>query len=279
MTTFAIAAALLLATVVVLLLLPLWRATRAPAAPPIQRSVNLAILRDQLAEIEREQAEGTLTPSEYEETKSELQRRLLEEVGPVGEVAPAVRSQPARRTAVVLLFVIPLAAIAGYALLGTPRALDPAQTAPQPKMTAEQIAAMVDRLSARLQSNPDDMAGWLMLARSYKALGRYDEAVAAFAKAEKAIGDDPDQLASYAEALAMANRRGLAGKPRQLVERALQIDPRHGLALFLAGAAAMEAGDSAQAIARWESLLEQVEPGSEIDQLLRGNIDKLRQGR
>jgi cytochrome c-type biogenesis protein CcmH len=279
MTTFAIAAALLLATVVVLLLLPLWRGTRAPAAPPVQRSVNLAILRDQLAEIEREHAEGTLTPGEYDETKSELQRRLLDEVGPGGSEAAAVRSQPARRTAIVLLVLIPLAAIAGYALLGTPRALDPAQTAPQPKMTAEQVAAMVDRLSARLQANPDDMAGWLMLARSYKALGRYDEAVAAFGKAEKAIGDDPDQLASYAEALAMANRRGLAGKPRQLVERALQIDPRHGLALFLAGAAAMEAGDNAQAIARWESLLQQVEPGSEIDQLLRGNIDKLRQGR
>ena len=118
-----------------------------------------------------------------------------------------------------------------------------------------------------------------MLARSYKSMGRYDEAVEAFAKTEKAINDDPDQLASYAETIAMANGKGFSGKAVQLVERALKVDPKHGHSLFLAGAAAMEAGQNKKGIAYWEALLPQVEPGSDIDQMLRGGIEKMKAGK
>jgi len=77
----------------------------------------------------------------------------------------------------------------------------------------------------------------------------------------------------------MAGGKGLKGKPSQLVERALKIDPQHPHALFLAGAAAMDAGDNKKGIAYWEALLPQVEPGSEIDQMLRGGIDKMKQAK
>jgi cytochrome c-type biogenesis protein CcmH len=145
-------------------------------------------------------------------------------------------------------------------------------------MSPEQINAMVAKLAERMQANPDDMQGWLMLARSYKTMGRYEDAAAAYGKAEKVIDDDPELLASYAETLAMASGKGLKGKPAQLIARALKLDPKQPHALFLAGAAAMEAGDKKQGIAYWEALLPQVEPGSEIDQLLRSGIDKMKQG-
>ena len=108
-------------------------------------------------------------------------------------------------------------------------------------------------------------------------MGRYDEAAEAYAKAEKPLADDPELLSSYAETIAMANGKGLKGKPSELIERALKIDPQYPHALFLAGAAAMEAGDNKKGIAYWEALLPQVEPGSEIDQMLRGGIDKMKQ--
>ena len=146
-------------------------------------------------------------------------------------------------------------------------------------MTAEQISGMVARLAERMQANPDDMQGWLMLARSYKTMGRYEEAAAAYAKAEKVIDDDPELLASYAETIAMASGNGLKGKPSQLIARALKIDPQHPHSLFLAGAAAMGAGDNRKGIAYWEALLPQVEPGSELDQMLRSGIDKMKQGK
>jgi cytochrome c-type biogenesis protein CcmH len=93
------------------------------------------------------------------------------------------------------------------------------------------------------------------------------------------VDKDPDLLASYAETLAMAGDKGLQGKPRQLVEKALKLDPKHPHSLFLAGAAAMEAGENKKGIAYWEALLPEVEPGSEIDLMLRSGITKMKEAK
>ncbi|MCK6411591.1 MAG: c-type cytochrome biogenesis protein CcmI [Azonexus sp.] len=276
MTQFALFAALLLAVVLAFLLPPLWLGLRRqPAAD--RKATNLAIFRDQLAELEREQAEGTLAEADFAQARSELQKRLLEEVDRGEEENQTVSHAPTRKTALVLLIALPLLAVGGYTLLGNPRALDPTQTLAQAKLSPEEIDAMVEKLAAKVAANPDDMQGWLMLARSYKVLGRYQEAIKAYARAEKEVLKEPDLLASYAETIAMAGgNQGLQGKPAELVEKALKIDPKHGHSLFLAGAAAMERGDRKAAIGYWEALLPQVEPGSEIDQMLRSGIDKMK---
>ena len=279
MTQFAIFATLLLVVVAAFLLPPLWLGLRQNDQKAGRKEANLAIFRDQLAELEREQKEGTLADGDFEQARRELQRRLLEEVAPDAGDTPKVARGPSRKMAIVLLLLLPVLAVSGYAILGNPKALDPAQTAAPPRMTAEQISGMVSKLAERMKANPDDMQGWLMLARSYKTMGRYEEAAEAYGKAEKVITDDPELLASYAETLAMANGKGLDGKPKQLIERALKLDPQHPHSLFLAGAAAMEAGDNRKGIAYWEALLPQVEPGSEIDQMLRSGIDKMKQGK
>lgn len=281
MTLFAIFAALLLALVAAFILPPLWLGIRSNDQMANRKAANLAIFRDQLAELERENNAGTLAESEYESARLELQRRLLEEVEPEAAAAlatPAIAGS-SRKTAVALLVLMPILALIGYALLGNTKALDPTQTAAPPQMTAEQIDGMVAKLAERMQANPDDMKGWLMLARSYKTMGRYEEAAQAYGKAEKLVNEDPDLLASYAETLAMANGKGLQGKPRELALRALKLDAKHPHSLFLAGAAALEAGDNKQGIAYWETLLPDVEPGSEIDQMLRSGIEKMKQGK
>lgn len=279
MTLFFIFALLLVAVAIALIVPPLWRGHRTAAAEADRKTANLAIFRDQLNELASEKAEGSLADADYEQAHSELQRRLLEDVEPAdGDSQPASHA-PNRKLAVALALALPILGLLAYGQLGDPRALDPAQTVAQPKMTPDQIYAMVDQLAEKMKANPDDMKGWLMLGRSYKTLGRYPEAVAAYAKAETLIDQDPDLLANYAETVAMANDNMLAGKPVQLVEKALKLDPKHGHSLFLGGAAAMEAGDSKKAIAYWEALLPQVEPGSEIDQMLRGSIDKMKAGK
>jgi len=278
MTQFAIYATLLIVVAAAFLLPPLWLGRRRNDAKASRKEANLAVFRDQLSELEREKTEGTLADADFDQARRELQRRLLEEVAPDAEDAGQAACGPSRKTAVALLVLLPILALLAYGILGNPKALDPAQTAAAPKMTAEQLNAMVTKLAERMQANPDDMRGWLMLARSYKAMGRYEDAVAAYAKAEKIIDDDPELLASYAETIAMASGNGLAGKPSELIARALKIDPKHPHSLFLAGAAAMEAGDNRKGIAYWEALLPLVEPGSEIDQLLRSGIDKMKAG-
>jgi cytochrome c-type biogenesis protein CcmH len=279
MTQFAIFATLLIVVVAAFILPPLWLGLRSKSKAD-RKEANLAIFRDQLAELSREKAEGSLAEADFEQAKQELQRRLLDEIEPAAEdgIAP-VATGPSRKTAVAILLLLPILGLLGYGILGNPKALDPTQTAAPPQMTPEKINEMVASLAAKLKANPDNIQGWLMLARSYKSMGRYDEAVEAFVKAEKAISDDPDQLASYAETIAMANGKGFSGKAVQLVERALKVDPKHGHSLFLAGAAAMEAGQNKKGIAYWEALLPQVEPGSDIDQMLRGGIEKMKAGK
>ena len=279
MTTFAIYAALLILVVAAFILPPLWLGLRPSHKKTNRKEANLAIFRDQLTELEREKTEGTLVDSDFEQAKRELQRRLLEEVEPEAEaatLATAIHS-PSRKMAIAILVLMPLLALFGYNQLGNPKALDPTQLVAPPQMTQEQISGMVAKLAERMKANPDDLKGWLMLARSYKTMGRFAEAAEAYGKAEKLVNEDPDLLANYAETLAMANGKGLKGKPRQLVERALKLDPKHPHSLFLAGAAAMEAGDNKTGIAYWEALLPEVEPDSEIDQMLRSGIAKMKE--
>jgi cytochrome c-type biogenesis protein CcmH len=280
MNQFAVIAILLIVAVSAFILPPLWLGLRPTTSKADRKEANLGIFRDQLAELAREKAEGTLAEADFEQARHELQRRLLEEVEPATADATASATYgPSRKTAIVILVLLPILGLAGYGILGNPKALDPMQAAAPQQMTPEKINEMVSSLAEKLKANPDDTQGWLMLARSYKSLGRYNEAVQAYAKVEKAINDDPDQLASYAEAIAMANGMGIKGKAVQLVERALKIDPNHAHSMFLAGAAAMEAGDNKKGLSYWEPLLPQVEPGSDIEQMLRSGIEKMKAGK
>lgn len=278
MTLFFLFALLLVAVSAALIVPPLWRGHRA-AAEADRKAANLAIFRDQLAELASEKAEGSLADADYEQARSELQRRLLEDVEPADSDSLPASHAPSRKLAIALALALPVLGLLAYGQLGDPRALDPEQTVAKPQMTPDQIYAMVEQLAEKMKANPDDMKGWVMLGRSYKTLGRYPEAAAAYAKAEKLIDGDPDLLANYAETIAMANGNQLGGKPTQLLEKALKLNPQHGHSLFLAGAAAMEAGDKKKAIAYWEALLPQVEPDSEIDQMLRGGIEKMKAGK
>ncbi|MBL8373478.1 c-type cytochrome biogenesis protein CcmI, partial [Accumulibacter sp.] len=122
MSAFIIVAALLVVAIIAILLPPLWRLPE-PVGSGDRREANLAIFRDQLAELEREREEGSLAEADFVQAQAELQRRLLDEVEP--QSAPAARTQGGRKTALALLLIIPLATAAGYLLLGEPRALDP----------------------------------------------------------------------------------------------------------------------------------------------------------
>lgn len=272
---FAIFATLLVIVVAAFLLPPLWLARKPATTPADRRAANLAIFRDQLAELEREKAEGELADADFEQAKRELQHRLLAEVQPDTQEAASLR--PSRKAAMALLVLVPVLSVVGYTILGNPRALEPALTAPRTEVTPQQIEGMVAKLADRLKANPDDMQGWIMLGRSYKAMGRYAEAAEAYGKAEKIVVQDPGLATDYAEALAMSNQNRMLGKPKELIDQALKLDPEHPQALLLAGVAAMQTGKRAEAAAYWEKLLPMVEPGSEMESVLKNSIAKLRQ--
>lgn len=279
MTLFLIASVLLIVLAVVIVCRPLFRQPPSSTETPEHNDLTLVILRDQQRELEQERAQGALSEEAYASAHAELQRRLLEEIAhteTVDRPASSTIENRAKHTAMVLIILIPMISVLGYALVGNPAGLNPEQVAPQQQITPEKIAAMVDRLAEHMKNNPDDMEGWLRLAQAYKVMGRYEEAAAAFSKAEKMVSQNAGLLAAYAESIAMSSQTGLKGKPAQLIARALQIDPENPHALLLAGAAAMENNNPKMAVSIWEKLLPMVEPGSELEQMLKTSIERIR---
>ena len=141
-----------------------------------------------------------------------------------------------------------------------------------PRTGREQIAAMVDKLAARMKERPDDVEGWTMLARSYTVLGRYAEAVPAYARATELQPQNASLLADYADAVAATRRTANNPESIALIERALAIDPGHPKALALAGTVDYDRGDYARAIGRWQAILERVPAESEFGQQIAGSI-------
>ena len=131
---------------------------------------------------------------------------------------------------------------------------------------------MVEGLAKKLESDPDNLQGWAMLARSYKMLGRNAEAEQAFVRAGVFLDNDAQLLAIYAE-LAASNANGdFGGKPTQLIEKALRVDPTNAMAQWLAGAAAFRSNQFDAAIRIWERLTPQVEPDSEDSRMLQESL-------
>lgn len=270
MTTFLIAAALVLAASLALLSRPWWRRQRTDTDS--RRALNTAIYRDQLAEIEKDRASGELNEADYQEARAELQRRLLDDASEM-DVALSTATRP-KRTLIVLLVALPLAAAGLYAWLGNPAALD--QMARR-DFSAADIEKMVAGLAAKLEKEPGNLEGWVMLARSYKAMGKLDEAERAFEKAMPLVEQNPHLLGAFADLLAMKAGGKLEGRPEQLIAQALKLDPNDLQTLWLAGTAAFNRNDYATAVKHWERALQQVPPESEDGQMLAGIIAEARQ--
>lgn len=151
----------------------------------------------------------------------------------------------------------------GYYAMGSWRTQQSiVETAANPEVAqAQMIQGMVDRLAARLKDNPDDVEGWRKLGRSYSVLGRYAESAAAYAQASAlAQHNDLELLLSEAESLAMGNERRFDGRPKELLNRALQLSPDDPRALWFSGLAAAQSLDYKAAARHWRRLLKQPLP-------------------
>ncbi|HJV83433.1 c-type cytochrome biogenesis protein CcmI [Noviherbaspirillum sp.] len=276
MTAFLIGAALLMATALAFVLTPLLRKERVTTDHIQRDQLNLAVLRDQLRELDTDLEGGLIEPLAYESARHELERRVAEEVRP--DVSVHTSGASKRWTAILVGVAVPALAVAIYLLVGTPAALDPAKVAAASEnsheLTDEQIQGMVAKLAERLKSDPNNIEGWNMLARSYAAMGRYPEASEAFAHLAKLVPDDAAMLTDYADTLAMAANRSLQGEPEKLIERALSIDPKNVKALALAGSAAFERKDYAHAVTSWQKILDLVPRDSDIARSVLGSINE-----
>lgn len=160
-----------------------------------RQAANIAIYRDQIAELDRDLRDDTLSKEQYESSKQELQKRMLQDVSENTDAASVIpNSQHGVVASIIVALTIPLAAIYLYMVIGDTRGLLPQSqlaNAAQFEQNGDEggtpsghseINSMVDSLAARLKENPEDVEGWVMLGRSYAIMERFADASAVYDK-------------------------------------------------------------------------------------------------
>ena len=281
----------MVATALYFVLPPALQAAASPASEDsARREANIAVYRDQLSELEDDLRNGIVSQEQYAQDRDDIERRLLEDTATEKAARkPTPVSADARKYSYMVAIGLGLVAVIFYLGVGKPDSITAAPTptitstpaAPQAESgemggerTQAQIEANVATLANRLTSNPSDAQGWTMLARSYSSLGRFGEAAGAYARVTELTPSDADLWAEYAFSVAMASERKLAGKPMELVDRALKIDPNNAKALELAASAAYEAKNYQKAIDYWQRVLNQVPPTSEVAQAIQSRMEE-----
>ncbi len=255
-----ISAALFIAFIIMTVfavLLVLWPLSRARTLHS-EREADLAVYRDQLAEIERDKESGRLALAEAEAARAEVARRLIAADTAKGqaEVSEAKGALFRRRAAaVVALFVVPLMGVGVYVVLGAPHVpgapLAERLAAPPDR---DDIAIMVRKVEDHLQQNPDDAQGYALLAPIYLRLQRPEDAGKAYAQIIRILGPSGERLSAMGEAMVAANSGIVSNEATRIFREAVKMDPQEVRAQYFLGVAAEQDGRPADALEIWSVL-------------------------
>ena len=267
--------------VAALLVWPLWR-PKTPAAT--RADFDLAVFRDQLAEIARDAERGLLQPEQAEAARLEVERRIL---AVASEAERRTAHQPAGRKIVLAAAIgAPAAAALFYLFVGSPGIPDyPLVSRPDARQSAAgasaeahlraqipDLDAAIVRLEERLRREPDDQQGWLMLGRTYMTLEKYAEAAAAFARAHT-LDRDPQTAIEEVEAMIMASNSAVSPFALKVLAEVLEQNPREPKARYYLGVGLAQAGDFKGAAQEWTDLLALAPADAEWAPMVREQIE------
>ena len=248
-----VAMAVLAAAASLSVLAPLYRARRAGAAPA---AAEMSISRDQLDEIDRDLDRGLIAPAEASAARTEIARRLIQADGR-GAAVDRPEGEWRRRGATLFAIAgVPVLAVGLYLFLGSPDIPDtPLSARPAAPTDGQDIAVLVARVEAHLATDPDDAGGWEVLAPVYVRLGRYDDAVRAYANVLRIRGSDAEREADLGEAIVRANQGTVTGDARAAFERVRALDPEAVQPRFYLALALAQDGRRAEAAAALKALI------------------------
>ena len=269
MTSFLIPAFLLLVLVLVLLLRPFIFPAKRKATS--RRQMNAVIYREELDKLEAEHTAGIISSTDYEIAHAEMRQRLFQDT--IEEDDQEVAGST-KKTAIGLSIFIVLLSSALYFSLGDVVRI--AQKNAEKPVTQEGVEKMVAEFAIKMEKDPSNLKGWAMLARSYRILGRNEDAAKAYARAGNFIDTDPQLLADYADVLATNANGSFVGKPLQLINQALKLDPNNLMALWLSGTAFYNANNYKAAVQTWEKLAKQIPPDTDEARAIQGSIAEAR---
>jgi cytochrome c-type biogenesis protein CcmH len=262
MMTLWFSFALMTAAVMFSVLWPLRRAQRELGA-----GSDLAVYRDQLAEIKRDRRSGLIGEAEAKAAHVEVSRRLLA-AADVAEArsanSPATDSRHRRRlAALITVAALPIGTFALYLLVGSPN--EPAQPLAarlNTPMEKHSLPVLVAKVEDHLAQNPQDGRGWQLLAPIYMRMGRFDDAIKAWRNTLRLVGETADGQADLGEALVGAANGVVTAEAASAFDRALALDAHNAKALFFTGLSAEQDGKRERAAAIWRDLLHNAPAGA-----------------
>lgn len=284
MTIFWILAAGLMGLAMVFVAWPLLRPDRALQAPE-QDELNLQVFDQRLRELDADRAGGFLDQSQYAAARRDLERDLLHDLQGDGAPASRAASSGGRWLAVVLAVAVPAAALSLYLELGEREMIGRVQgiaagggepVAGSGGGDLPPIEVLVARLEERLREDPDNLDGWLMLGRTYFMMRRPEPALEAVAKAYALAPERSDVKLAYAEAIAANSNNSLEGRPAELIEQVLALEPENPSARWLAGMLYYQRGQFTAAATAWQRLLEEMDPNAAEVEDVRAMITEAR---
>ena len=276
MTLFILIAVFMTVVAVLLIVIPFRKNNINPEKISLEQDENIAILRNQLRQFELDCQEGRISQEQLQESRLDIEKRLLQEERAIAADQLVLNGEQHQRnkkwSTIFIASTLPIGAIVLYLFVGSPLALYlPEANQGQPQLTQQDIEGMVERLAQRLEKDPNNAEGWQMLGRSYAALQRMPEALAAYKKALALNPNNAPLLVDYADLLAFENK-SIKGEPIRLVQKALQIDPNNLKGLALAGTASFETGDYKKAEEYWSKAKGLVPADSEFARGMDENI-------
>jgi cytochrome c-type biogenesis protein CcmH len=243
----------------------IWPLARRAGGPP--SGSDVAVYRDQLAEIERDLAAGLVGKTEAEAARVEISRRLLAASDAAQAALPAGNAVSAawrrRAVAVASLLALPIVAGSLYLFLGSPE-LASGQPMAQHSVAAapQSIENLVAEAEAHLARNAQDGRGWEILAPIYMRLGRYSDSVAAWRNTLQLLGDSAEREANLGEALTAEANDVVTADAKTAFIRAVTLDKTNVTARYYLGLAAEQDGQRDKAANIWRDLIAEAPAGT-----------------
>jgi cytochrome c-type biogenesis protein CcmH len=241
---------------------------------------DIAVYRDQLEEIDRDQTAGLIGGVEAKAARVEVSRRLIAAAETAKAANAAAAPGPARRyrfvTLAATIVLLPLGAAVTYLSLGSPNLIPFSMNAEAGgQQLPEGIEQTVAEVEKYLEANPKNGRGWELLAPVYLRLGRFDDAVTARRNALAIFGPDAARLGDLGEAIIMASNGVVTPEAKGLFERANAAEPDDVMAQYYLGLSAKQEGRRDEAEKRWRALLSSAPEGAEWLPLVRNALARI----
>jgi cytochrome c-type biogenesis protein CcmH len=240
----------------------LWPLGHKPRA--VEGGSDRLVYQDQLREIDRDRAAGMIGEAEAESARIEISRRLLAAAAEETSLASATPQAQRHRRAAALaaIVVIPAIALGFYVYLGSPDVPgQPAFARSSGPQNAQSIASLISQVEEHLARDPNDGAGWEVIAPVYLRMGRFDDAVMARRKAIVLNGDTPAREADLGEALVAAANGVVTDEAKHALTLAAA-DSNEIKARYFLGLADEQDGNRDAAAAKWRAMLDGAPPGA-----------------